>query len=70
MHKQIISFLETEKESEIVADVREPMGIIKKYKDNWDIEYFVNSNHSQVLTFQNRALKNIAWLSKEDYRDN
>ncbi len=59
MQRQIISFLEIEKESEIEADVESLMSIIKKYKDNWDNERFVSGNHSQVLTYQNRARKNM-----------
>lgn len=42
MQRQIISFLEIEKESEIEADVESLMSIIKKYKDNWDNERFVS----------------------------
>lgn len=59
MQRQIISFLEIEKESEIEADVESLMSIIKKYKDNWDNERFVSGNHNQVLTYQNRARKNM-----------
>jgi hypothetical protein len=65
MQRQIISFLEIEKESEIEADVESLMSIIKKYKDNWDNERFVSGNHNQVLTYQNRTQKH-AWLSEED----
>ena len=42
MEKQIISFLEIEKESEIEADVESLTSIINKYKHNWDNEYFIN----------------------------
>ena len=59
MQRQIISFLEIEKESEIEADVESLMSIIKKYKDNWDNERFVSGNHNQVLTYQNRARINM-----------
>lgn len=64
MQKQIISFLEIEKESEIEADVESLMDIIKKYKDNWDNERFVSGNHNQVLTYQNRARKNMLAYQK------
>ena len=47
MQRQIVSFLEIEKESEIEADVESLMSIIKKYKDNWDNEHFVSGNHNQ-----------------------
>ena len=49
MEKQILSFLEIEKESEIEADVETLMGIVNKYKLNWDNEHFVASNHKLVL---------------------
>ena len=65
MQKQIISFLEIEKESEIEADVESLMDIIKKYKDNWDNERFVSGNHNQVLTYQNRARKNMLAYQKK-----
>lgn len=65
MQKQIISFLEIEKESEIEADVESLMDIIKKYKDNWDNERFVSGNHNQVLTYQNRARKNMLTYQKK-----
>ena len=41
MGKQILLFLEVEKESEIEADVETLMKIITKYKNNWDNEHFV-----------------------------
>lgn len=65
MQRQIISFLEIEKESEIEADVESLMSIIKKYKDNWDNEHFVSGNHNQVLTYQNRARKNMLGYQKK-----
>jgi hypothetical protein len=57
--KQILSFLEIEKESEIEADVKILMNIMEKYKHNWDNEYFVSSNHKLVLDIQRTARKNI-----------
>ena len=65
MQRQIVSFLEIEKESEIEADVESLMSIIKKYKDNWDNERFVSGNHNQVLTYQNRARKNMLGYQKK-----
>ena len=59
MEKQIISFLEIEKESEIEADVETLMGIVNKYKLNWDNEHFVASNHKLVLDIQRTARKNM-----------
>ena len=65
MQKQIISFLEIEKESEVEADVEYLVGIIKKYKDNWDNKQFITGNHTQVLIIQNRARKNIIGFQKK-----
>lgn len=67
MEKQIISFLEIEKESEIEADVETLMGIVRKYKSNWNNEHYVSSNHNQVLDIQRTARKNmIAYQKKVD----
>lgn len=55
MEKQILSFLEIEKESKIEADVRTLSGIITNYKHNWDNSLFVASNHKMVLDIQRSA---------------
>lgn len=65
MQKQIISFLEIEKESEIEADVETLSNIIVKYKLNWDNEYFVASNHKLVLDIQRTARKNMNGYQKK-----
>ncbi len=65
MQKQIISFLEIEKESEIEADVETLSNIISKYKMNWDNEYFVASNHKMVLDIQRTARKNMNGYQKK-----
>lgn len=59
MQKQILSFLEIEKESEIEADVETVFSIAFKYKLNWDNEHFVASNHKLVLDIQRTARKNM-----------
>lgn len=65
MEKQILSFLEVEKESEIEADVETLMNIITKYKLNWDNEYFVSNNHKMVLDIQRTARKNMNSYQKK-----
>lgn len=65
MEKEILSFLEIEKASEIEADVETLMGIVKKYKLNWDNEYFVASNHKLVLDIQRTARKNMNAYQKK-----
>lgn len=65
IQKQIISFLEIEKESEIEADVETLSNIISKYKLNWDNEHFVASNHKLVLDIQRTARKNMNGYQKK-----
>ena len=67
MEKQILSFLEIENEAQIEADVETLMGIVRKYKSNWDNEHFVASNHKQALDIQRTArTKMIAFQKKID----
>lgn len=65
MQQQIMSFLETEKESEIEADVQTLSDLMEKYKYNWDNEHFVSSNHKLVLDIQRTALKNMYIYQKQ-----
>lgn len=65
MQKQIISFLEIEKESEIEADVEMLSNILSNYKLNWDNEHFVASNHKLVLDIQRTARKNMNGYQKK-----
>lgn len=65
MERQILSFLEVEKESEIEADVETLMNIVTKYKLNWDNVHFVASNHKLVLDIQRTARKNMNAYQKK-----
>lgn len=65
LEKQILSFLEAEKESEIEADVETLISIINKYKFNWDNEKFVTGNHKLVLDIQRTARKNMDLYKKK-----
>lgn len=65
MGRQILSFLEIEKESEIEADVETLMNIVAKYKLNWDNEHYVASNHKLVLDIQRTARKNMNVYQKK-----
>ena len=65
MQKQILSFLEIEKESEIEADVETIFSIASKYKLNWDNKHFVASNHKMVLDIQRTARKNMLSYEKK-----
>jgi len=59
MGRQILSFLEVEKESEIEADAETLSNIISKYKYNWDNAQFLASNHKLVLDIQRTARKHM-----------
>ncbi len=65
MQKQILSFLETEKESEIEADIETLSNIITKYKHNWDNEQFIASNHKLVTDIQRTARKHMNSYQKK-----
>lgn len=65
MERQILTFLEVEKESEIKADVETLSSIISKYKFNWDNEHFVTSNHKLVLDIQRTARKHMNSYQKK-----
>lgn len=65
MEKQILSFLEVEKESEIEADVETLSSIYSKYKNNWDNAQFVASNHKLVLDIQRTARKHMNSYQKK-----
>ncbi len=57
--KHILAFLETEKESEIEADVETINSIMAKYKHNWDNDQFIASNYKAALELQRNARKHI-----------
>lgn len=65
MEKQILSFLEIEKEAKIEADIRTLTGLITKFKANWDNEYFLSGNHQLVLSIQRDARANMISYQKE-----
>lgn len=65
MQKQILFFLEFEKQAEVEADVETLLDIISRYKHNWDNEHFVKSNHKMVCDIKRTARKNILFYKKE-----
>ena len=65
MQKQILSFLETEKESEIEADVETLTKIISDYKFNWDNSHFVTSNHKLALDIKRTSKKHMISYQKK-----
>ena len=64
MQKQILTFLEVEKESEIEADMEMLSSMLTKYKHGWDNEHFITSNHKLVLEIQRTARKNMISYQK------
>lgn len=64
-NKQIILFLRIEKEAKIEGDVETLMDVVKKYKDNWNKEQFVNNNHKLMLDIQRSARANIIECRKQ-----
>lgn len=65
MSRQILTFLEIEKESEIEADVETLSAIVSKYKVNWDNEHFITNNHKLVLDIQRTARKHMNSYQKK-----
>ncbi len=63
--RQILSFLETEKESQIEADVRTLASTMKEFKFNWDKEVFINAHYKQALDVKRTAEKNLQAYQKE-----
>lgn len=57
-------FIESEKESEIKADLKTLNNIMNKYKHSWDNERFVSSNYKMVCDIQRTASKHM--ISYED----
>ena len=59
LQRDILSFLEIEKEAEIEADVQTLGNMIAQYKFNWDNELFAAGNHKMVLDIQRTARKHM-----------
>lgn len=64
LQRQIGAFLETEKESEIEADIETLTDMIEKYKYNWDNPQYLQSSHKMVLDLQRTARKNMLTYQK------
>lgn len=64
MQKELLSFLEKDKTSEIEGDAQTLFSLLQKYKFNWDNERFLQSSHKMVLDLQRSARKNIIFYQK------
>ena len=65
MTGQILSFLQREKEAEIEADVITVTKIIEQYRDNWDNEHYISSNHQKAVDIKQNARKNMISYEKK-----
>ena len=65
MEKQILSFLEQDKESEIEGDLKRLTTIIQEYKYNWDKEQYTLNHHMQTLDIKRTAEKNMIFYQKQ-----
>ncbi len=65
MEKEILQFLEIEKESQIEADVETLTNIISKYKLNWDNEQFISGNYKIALDILRKARENMIFYQKK-----
>lgn len=65
MEKEILSFLETDKQSKIEGDIDTLTNIITRYKLNWDNEHFIRSNHKMALDIKRTARANIKFYQKD-----
>ncbi|MBQ6638065.1 MAG: hypothetical protein IJH82_05360 [Lachnospiraceae bacterium] len=63
--KQILSFLEKDKEAQVEADIRTLNEIVIKYKSSWDNEHFITSNHKMVCDIQRNARKDVIFYQKD-----
>ena len=63
--KDIISFLEMDKEASIEADCETLIFIMNRYKANWDNQLFIETNHKIVSDIQRSARQNIDFYQKE-----
>lgn len=65
MERQIISFLEIEKEAEIESEIISLGKIISNYKHNWDNELFIAGNYVIVCGIKKTAQKNMLSYQKQ-----
>ena len=65
MSKQIVSFLENEKQADIIGDVQTLLDILINYKYNWNNDLYLSSNHKLVCDIQRSARSNINLYQKK-----
>ena len=63
--KEILSFLQNEKQSSIEGDVKMLNEIINKYSCGYENERFIQSNHIIIVDIKRKALANLSFYKKE-----
>lgn len=62
--KKILKSFENEKKASIEGNVEQLMSIVRKYKNNWDNDIFIQSNHKMVSDIQRDERQNMRSLQK------
>lgn len=65
MEKQIISFLQEEKESQIEGDLKTLSNILQEYKYNWSGEKYKTNHHKLALDIKRSMEQNIIFYQKQ-----
>ena len=65
MEKQILSFLEEDKESKIEGDLKTLTTIIKEYKFNWDNATYTATHHQIAADIKRDAEANMIFYQKQ-----
>ena len=65
MEKQILSFLEEDKESKIEGDLKTLTTIIKEYKFNWDNATYTATHHQLAADIKRDAEANMIFYQKQ-----
>ena len=64
LQKQIITFLQTEKEAQIEADLKLLDSTLREFKFNFDKEVFISGHYKQALDIKRTAEKNMKFYQK------
>lgn len=63
--KQILSFLEEDKESQIEGDLKTLTTIIKEFKFNWDSDTYTSTHHQIAADIKRTAEQNMIFYQKQ-----
>lgn len=65
MERQILSFLEEDKEAQVEGDIKTLSNIIKEYKYNWNSSEYTQNHHKLALDIKRKADQNIIFYQKQ-----